>query len=120
MLDALMRRVNVMTDRGADAFHLVGGNRGTDAGTANHDAARDFARCDLLCHGARDIGKIHRLVVMGADVDDLVAKASDMVDDGLLQRPAGVVGSYDETHENSFSIFLSIFIAMVFLVFLGP
>jgi hypothetical protein len=41
---------------------------------------------------------------MGADIDDVVAEAADVIDNGLLERPAGVVGSDDETHVMSFLI----------------
>src|SRR4051812_49129254 len=96
--------MDVVADRGANALHLVGRDRSADAGAADHDAARGFARCHLLRHGARDVGKIHRLVVIGADVDHVMAEAADVVDDGLLERPAGVVGSDDETHVMPFLI----------------
>ena len=42
-----------------------------------------FAGRHLRGHGPRDVGEVHRLVVMGADIDDLVAEAADVVDDGL-------------------------------------
>src|SRR3954462_9057733 len=96
--------MDVVADRGADALHLVGGDRGADAGAADHDAARGFARCHLLRHGARDVGEIHRLVVIGTHVEDVMAEVADVLDDGLLERPAGVVGSDDETHVMPFLI----------------
>src|SRR3954452_2169021 len=96
--------MDVMADRGANALHLVGGDRGADAGAADHDATHGFARGHLLSHGAGDVGEIHRLVVIGADVDDVMPEAADVVDDGLLERPAGVVGSDDETHVMPFLI----------------
>src|SRR3982750_1180137 len=61
-------------------------------------------RGPLPSHGGGDVGEIHRLVVIGADVDDVMPEAADVVDDGLLERPAGVVGSDDETHVMPFLI----------------
>jgi len=104
VLDALMCGMNVVADRRADALHLVGRDRSADPGSANHDAARGFARRHLLRDGARDVGEVDRLVVIGADIDDVVAEAANVVDDSLLERPAGVVGSDNEAHVISFLI----------------
>src|SRR4051812_38534204 len=90
MLDALMGGMDVVADRGADTLHLVGRDRGADAGAADHDAARGFARRHLLRHRACDVGEVDRFVVMGADIEDVVAEAADVVDNCLLERPAGV------------------------------
>src|SRR6266404_7777425 len=38
MLDALMRGMDIVAHRGTNAFHLVGADRGTDAGAADHQA----------------------------------------------------------------------------------
>src|SRR5579864_3673511 len=51
VLDALVRRMHVVAHRGADALHLVGADRGTDAGAAHHQAALGLARGD----GRRDL-----------------------------------------------------------------
>src|SRR5207244_1077534 len=46
VLDTLVRRVDVVAERGANAGHLVGGNAGADAGAADHHAAVGLARAD--------------------------------------------------------------------------
>ncbi len=46
VLDRLMRRMNIVTYRGADASHLVASDRRADARAANHDAALGVARAN--------------------------------------------------------------------------
>src|SRR6478752_1907683 len=46
VLDALVRRMHVVADRGPDALHLVGADRGADAGAADHQSTLGLARGD--------------------------------------------------------------------------
>ena len=84
MLDALVGRMDIVTDRGADTLHLVGRNRGTNTGAAHHDAAGDLSGDDLPRDRPCDIRKIHRIFVVGSDIDDLMADGwADPLDTSL-------------------------------------
>ena len=98
MLHALMRRVNVVTDRGADTLHLVGGDRGADAGAAHHDAAVGRASRDLRRDLAGHVREVDRSVVIGPDILDLMAELAQVGHHRPLQGPAGMVRSDHETH----------------------
>src|SRR5450759_4445212 len=67
--------MDIVTDRGADALHLVGADRGTDAGAADHQATLGPARGDGSGDLARNVGEVDRRGIVGADILDLVAEA---------------------------------------------
>ena len=105
VLHRLVRRMDVVAHRSADAFHLVGGDRCADAGAADHDAALDLADSDLPGHLARDVRESrpacrHRLPTSTTSMAELV----DVVDDGSLERPTRVVRADDESHANFLSV----------------
>ena len=81
-----------MRHRGTHAGHLVGGNAGPDAGTADDDTARHLARRHRLRHRQREIRVIVLGVIAGgAKVSYLVAFCAEPGRQFLLQREATVV-----------------------------
>ena len=75
VLDALVRGVDVVADRGADARELAGGDRGADARAADEDPALGVAALDRLAQLARLVRVVDPLGVrVGAEVDDPVAE----------------------------------------------
>src|SRR5262245_28593257 len=73
MLDALMRRVHVVAHCGADAFYLVGADRGADTGAADHQAALGAPRRNRRRDLAGDVREVDRAGIVGADILDLMA-----------------------------------------------
>ena len=67
VLDRLMRRVDVVAERGADAVDLVGGDTGADTGPA--DENRPVCRVveDPGADGPRDVREIDRFVGVRAE-----------------------------------------------------
>jgi len=99
VLDALVRRMHIVADRGADALHLVGADRGADAGAADHQPALDLARGDGGGDLARDVREVDRRGIVGADVEHLVALVLQEGEDLGFHRKAGMVRADDELHE---------------------
>jgi hypothetical protein len=60
VLHALVGRVDVVADGGANARVFVGGNRGADTGAANHDATVGLTALNYRTQLTRDIWKINR------------------------------------------------------------
>ncbi len=73
MLDALVRGVHVVADRGANPGKLAGGDRSADAGAADEDSALCVAAEDRLA----DLPRLVRIVDphgvrVSPEIDDLV------------------------------------------------
>src|SRR5579884_691584 len=73
VLDTLVRAVEVVADRRADAGDLARRHRGADAGAADEDAALGVARADRLA----DLARLVRVVdaharIVRAEVEDFV------------------------------------------------
>src|SRR5829696_7828249 len=98
VLDALMRGMHVVADRGADALHLVGADRGADAGAADHQAALGLARRDRRRDLARDVGKVDRRRIVGADIEYLVAALAQEGEQLGLHGKARMVGADNDLH----------------------
>src|SRR6185312_9847825 len=99
VLDALVRRMHVMADRGPDALHLVGADRGAHAGAADHQPALGPAGRDRGRDLAGDVGEVDGGGIVGADVEHLVALLLQEGEDLGFHRKAGMVGADDELHE---------------------
>src|ERR1700730_534719 len=99
VLDALVRGVDVVTDRSADAAHLRGGNRSADAGAADKDAPLRPAALDRLPElpGLVRIIDPHRIRVR-PEVDDLVSTGGQLLEHLLPQRHAAVIKSDANNH----------------------
>ncbi len=86
---------------GADARHLVRGDRHADACAAQQDRARKFAGRDALRDFDRDIGIQHRLVrAVRAEVDqlELGVRRAQVPLDRLLERVGRFVAADRHFH----------------------
>src|SRR5215207_3461879 len=92
-------RIRVVTDRGADAGELAGGDRGADARAADEDAALRASVLNRLAELARLVRIVDPLRVrVGAEVDGLVAPLLELVEDALAQLHAAVVERDGDPH----------------------
>src|SRR4051794_30311064 len=75
VLDALVRGVRVVADRGANAADLAGRNRGADAGTADEDPSLRRAATYRLAEPLREVRVVVvRIGAVATEVDQLVAR----------------------------------------------
>src|SRR5438309_11357420 len=99
VLDALMRRVDVVACRGADPALLRRGDRRPDARAADENAA---LRASIL-QRVPDLASLVRVVDphgvrVGAEVDDLVALVAQQLEDGIAQVHSAVVEGDGDLH----------------------
>src|ERR671918_653261 len=99
VLDALVRRVRVVADRGTDPSKLVRGHGGADAGAADEYAALCLAPKDRL----PDLPSLVRVVdprlgCIRPEVEHLMTLLGDDVADALAELDATVVEGYGDTH----------------------
>src|SRR5438132_2053 len=100
VLDALVRGIDVVADRSADATHLRGGNRSADAGAADEDAPLRPAALDRLAELTSLVRVVdpHRIGI-GPEVDDLVPSGRKRLEHLLAQVHAAVVKRNANDHE---------------------
>ena len=99
MLDRLVRRVDIVTDGGANALHLVGSNHRTNPRSADHDRPHGAPGGDFSGNLAGNIGKINGLVIKGADIRNVVSKLFHTIDNAAFQSPAGMIRPNCKTHD---------------------
>ena len=80
VLDALVRRVGVVTYSGADSRDLARGDRGADPGAAHEDGTLRLAAANCL----RDLARLVRVVdarlrPIGAQIDHVVPERSNLL-----------------------------------------
>jgi hypothetical protein len=97
MLHSLMGRMYVMADGRSYASDLVGSDRGTDTGATDYQSALGLRRCHGLRNLTTDIGKIYRVLIETADVNDFVTGISEEVDHTGLQNETRMI----RTNHNS-------------------
>ena len=101
MLDALVRRVRVVADRGADAPDLVRGDARADAGAADQDPAVDLAAAHGVPEALREVGiVVVRVGAVAAQVDHLVVRprARHAPQQLRLQRRSRVIRREPDPH----------------------
>ena len=102
VLDALVRGVAVVADRGADAADLRGGDRGAGARAADEDAALGASAHDRPADRLRDVRVVDPgLLRVGAEVDRLVTGGRDRGEDHIPQADAAVVEPERDLHLTS-------------------
>ncbi len=99
VLDALVRGVDVVTDRCPDADDLARGHRSADTGTADEDAALGLP---VLERGA-ELGSLVGVVDphrggVGAEIDDLVSRLPQRLEDRLAQADSAMVERHGNFH----------------------
>ena len=101
MLDALMRRIGVVAQPGADAGDFVRRNRRAHPAAADQDGAFRPPVLDGRGHRYGEIRIIRRLGIIGAAVDHLMAKLAEEFLDVLFERKARMIRSDGDTHAGS-------------------
>src|SRR5262249_17131196 len=104
VFDALVRRIDVVTETGTNAAMFIGGHRGTDpAATDDHSSlARAAGHHDG--NGARKVRIVDRFVAVRAKVLDPVAERVQVLADHEFQPDSGVVGPECYAHADTRSV----------------
>ena len=100
VLDALVRRVGVMAQSGANPGNPVRGHRCAHAAPAEQDAALGPVLAQGSTDGLRIVGIVHRIGAVGAQVEDLVMLRGQESLHRLLQRKSGMIRTYRDTHRS--------------------
>ena len=90
--------VLVPAEGAADAADFVGDDGFAVAGAAEDDGAVGAAIGGGLGRGADEVGVVHGLGAVGAEVEDLMAEGAEVGGDKLLELEAGVVGAEGDFH----------------------
>ena len=101
MLDALVRGIGVVTDRGTDPADLVGGHGRADAGPADEDPAIRPARRDGLAEPPREVRVVvGRVGTVAAEVDQVVpgVRRAEAPEQFVLEGGPGMVGREGDAH----------------------
>src|SRR6266545_852751 len=98
VLDALVRRVDVVADGGADAGDLVGGHAGAHSAAADEHGPLRAPVLHGQGHLLRVVGIIDGRGRVRAHVDHVVSLLAKGLRHLLLQREAGVVGPDGHLH----------------------
>jgi hypothetical protein len=99
VLDALVRGVRVMADRGTDPGQLVRRDGGAHAGAAHEDTALGLASEDRLTDLPSLVGVVDpRLRCVRPEVEHLMTLLGDRVADALTQLDTTVVEGYGDAH----------------------
>ena len=99
MLDALVRRVDVVADRGADPAELAGRDRRADAGSADEDAAIGIAGEDRLAELARLVGIVDANGIgVGSEVDGRIPQGRERFEHDGPEMDATMVESDRNPH----------------------
>lgn len=80
-----------MTDRRTNALYLIGCNGRPNTGTADQKAPFGTPICDRARYELCNIRKVHRLVIVRADVFDLMPQLADMGHNRGLKWEARVI-----------------------------
>src|SRR5581483_1143794 len=86
-------------ERGADAGDLVRRDGRADPRPADHDPAVGLAAAHRVADLLGDVGEVDGVGRVGAVVGHLVAPGAELLDDGALEREAGVVAADRNLHE---------------------
>ena len=99
VVDALSRRIRIVANACPDSTHRVGRDAGPHPTSADEDPTLGSAL--LKCSAQRPgvIGIIDRRSVMGATIDDFVARRANAENDRLFQRKAGVIAGDGNAHD---------------------
>ena len=100
VLDALVRRIGVMAQSGANPGNPVRGHRCANAAPAEQDAALGPVLAQGSTDGLRIVGIVHRIGAVGAQVEDLAMLRGQESLHRLLQRESGMIRSYRDAHRS--------------------
>ena len=100
VFDALVRRVGVVAEAGADARHLVRRHRHADAAAAQNDAALRASSTDRLTNRRGEVRIVHRLRAVGAHVEHVAVLGDEEALDRLLQLEARMIAANRDAHSS--------------------
>src|SRR5579859_462146 len=98
MLNALVRRVDVVADGRANASQLVGGNRCANPGATYHDATSGFAALNQGTQRPGDVREVDRRLAVRTDIRHGMTPAAKNFDDWTFQSEPGVVAAHHQSH----------------------
>ncbi len=98
VLAAETRRDRVGGLDAPDARDLVRHDLLARAAAAEHDSEVARALRDGTRRRRDDVGVVDRVGAMGAEIDRLVSRGPEQLDDGILERESGVVGRDGDAH----------------------
>ena len=100
VLNALVRRIGVVAQSGADPGNPVGGHRRANAAPAEQDAAFGPILAQGSTYGLRIVGIIHRIGAVGAQVQDLAILRGQEGFHRLLECESGMILTYRDAHRS--------------------
>ena len=100
VLNALVRRIGVVAQSGADPGNPVCGHRRANAAPAEQDAALGPVLTQGSTHGLRIIGIVHRIGAVGAQVEDLAMLRGQKSLHVLLKCKSGMIRTYRYAHRS--------------------
>ena len=98
VLDALMCRVRVVAECGADARDFVRRDTGTNAGSTHQNAALGRTAHHSDTDEPGDIWEINRCGTMRAEIRDFLPLSTQEIDHWAFERKAGVIAANGEFH----------------------
>ena len=98
VLHALVGRVRVVAETGADPGNPIRGHRRADAAAAHDDAALGPVFTQRFGDRLRVLAIVAGLAAVGADVDDLVVLLGERAGDALLEIETGAIRSDGDAH----------------------
>jgi len=98
VLDALMCRVRVVAECGADARDFVRRYTGTDASSTHHNAALSRTAHHGITDEPGDIWEINRRGTMRAEIRHLMPLSTQEIDYWAFEWKAGVIAANGKLH----------------------
>jgi hypothetical protein len=98
VLNALVRRIGVMAQSGADPGNSVGGHRRANPAPAEQDAALGPVLAQSSAHGPRIVGIVHGICAVGAQIEDLAMLRGQEGFHRLLKCKSGMIRTYRDAH----------------------
>src|SRR6516162_8272891 len=99
--NALVRRIGVVAQSGADPGNPVCGHRRANAAPAEQDAALGPVLTQGSTHGLRRIGIVYRISAVGAQVEDLAMLRGQKSLHVLLKCKSGMIRTNRYAHRSS-------------------
>ena len=98
VLDALVRRVGVVTQSGANPWNPVRGHRRANTAPAEQDAALGPVLAQGSTDGLGIVGIVHRIGAVGAQVEDFPIVRGQEGFHRLLKCKSGMIRTYRDAH----------------------
>jgi hypothetical protein len=106
---ALVSRIRIMTQTGPDATHFVGGHGSSDPAPADEHATVSAAIQNRLTDGFGKIRIVHRIGIVGSNVNHFIAQFTQEFGQSDFQFKSGMVGTNRGAHVLSANRFDDLF-----------